>query len=338
MRITRSGIDLGGWLAALAVAVAFPILIGTPYYLSIGITALMFIPLAVAFDLVVGRIGALSLAQPLFFGFGAYVGALLSAHYDTSFWLELLAASAAAAVLALAIGIPSFRLSLHSFAIGTLGFAAIGQIVAQNWVSVTRGPLCVTGVNAIRLPFPGGAFVATTLEQQYYVVLAIAALTVAIVYVIARLRLNLAFTAVRDDPLLASARGLWPLRFRLGAFSLSGACSAAAGVFAAHFQSVICPDSLDFSYMTALLIMVFIGGRASLRGVVAGAVAFTVVPELLRVADHWRLAIYGLVLLVVVIGFPDGFEQLFSRSGRRLRALRGIGRAGDSAARAGETT
>jgi ABC-type branched-subunit amino acid transport system permease subunit len=328
--VSRSTADLLGWFGALAFAVAFPLLIGTPYYVSIGITALIFITLAVSFDLVVGRIGALSLAQPLFFGFGAYVGALLSAHFNTSFWLEITAAAAAGAVLAVVIGIPSFRLSLHSFAIGTLGFAVIGQIVAQNWVSVTRGPLCVTGIQTLRLPFLGGGLAAVSLEQQYFVILAIASLTVGIVYLITRLRLNLAFTAVRDDPLLASARGLWPLRFRLGAFSLSAACSATAGVFAAHFQTVICPDSLDFSYMTALLIMVFIGGRASLRGVVAGAIAFTIVPELLRVTVQWRLAIYGLVLLVVVTTFPDGLEHLFSRAGRQLSSIRRGLHAGDA--------
>jgi ABC-type branched-subunit amino acid transport system permease subunit len=166
---------------------------------------------------------------------------------------------------------------------------------------------------------------------------AIAALTVAIVYLITRLRLNLAFTAVRDDPLLASARGLWPLRFRLGAFGLSAACSALAGVFAAHFQTVICPDSLDFSYMTALLIMVFIGGRASLRGVVAGAIAFTIVPELLRVTVQWRLAIYGLILLVVVTTFPDGLEHLFSMTGRQLRSISKTRRLGGSAQAGGSS-
>lgn len=331
MTLSRQTLDLTGWVAVLVIAIAFPLVIGTPYYVSIGITALMFITLAVSFDLVVGRIGALSLAQPLFFGFGAYVGALLSAHFNTSFWLEVLGAAATAGILAVAIGIPSFRLSLHSFAIGTLGFAVIGQIIAQNWVSVTGGPLCVTGIQSLRLPFLGGGLVATTLQQQYFVILAIAGLTVGIVYLITRLRLNLAFTAVRDDPLLASARGLWPLRFRLGAFGLSAACSAVAGVFSAHFQTVICPDSLDFSYMTALLIMVFIGGRASLRGVVAGAVVFTIVPELLRVTVQWRLAIYGLILLVVVTTFPDGLEHLFSLTGRQLRFRRRPGPVGGQA-------
>ncbi|MPZ74840.1 MAG: hypothetical protein GEU74_16785 [Nitriliruptorales bacterium] len=302
-----------GWVAALGVAAAFPLLVQNPFYFSIGITALIFVGLAVAFDLVVGRIGALSLTQPLFFGFGAYVAALLSVHADTNFWVEAGVGAVGAVVLAVLVGIPSFRLSLHSFAIGTLGFAAIGQVVAENWVQVTRGPYCVTGVAPLRLPFPGGTFMAVTLSQQYYVILAVAALIVAAVFVLTRVRLDLAFTAVRDDPVLASARGLSPNGFRIGAFGASAAFSAVCGAFAAHFQAVVCATSLGFAYTTALLIMVFVGGRASLRGVVAAAVIFTAVPQLLRVTDEWRLTIYGLMLLVVVLVFPDGLERLIGK-------------------------
>jgi ABC-type branched-subunit amino acid transport system permease subunit len=312
-----------GWLAVLAIAIAFPMLIGTPYYVRIGITALIFVTLAVAFDLVVGRIGALSLAQPLFYGFGSYFAAIMSTNTGLSFWVELLLGMAATALLAVLIGIPSFRFSLHTFAIGTLGFLTIGQLVALNWMDVTRGTLCIIGVEPMRIPYPGGSFVASSLTAQYFVILGIAAVTVGGIWLLIRTRLGLAFTGVRDDPVLASARGLWPTEFRLAAFGLSGALSAAAGIFAAHFQTVVCPSALDFAYTTALLIMVFIGGRASLRGVVIAAIAFTVIPELLRVTIEWRLAIYGAILLIVVTTFPDGVEHALSSGTKRTRRLFG---------------
>jgi branched-chain amino acid transport system permease protein len=319
--VARMGAGPPAWLAALAIAAAFPAFAGSNYYISTGITALMFVTLAVAFDLVVGRIGALSLAQPLFFGFGAYTAGILSANHSTNFWLELAIVCAGAFALAVLIGIPSFRLSLHSFAIGTLGFALIGELVAKNWVEVTRGPLCVTGIDQLTLPLIGATFTATTLTQQYYVILGIAAITVTAILILTRLRLGMAFSAVRDDPLLASARGLWPTQFRLVAFGLSAAFSGAAGAFAAHFQAVVCPNSVSIAYTTALLIMVFIGGRGSLRGVVIAAIAFTAIPQLLRITDEWRLVIYGAILLVVVTSFPDGLEQLFRTVSKQRRRL-----------------
>lgn len=304
----------GTWIAALAGAAILPLLITTPYYLSTAITCLIFIGLAVAFDLVVGRIGALSLAQPVFLGFGAYAAAILSSRYHAPLALEVVISIVGAVGVALAIGIPSFRLSLHAFAIGTLGLAISAQLVAQNWVPVTGGPLCVTRI----LPIQLGPIVVEDLIGQYYVILAIAALSVLTVWWLARTRLGLAFTAVRDDPVLADARGLNPTYLRLVAFSISAVLSALVGLFVAHFQTVVCPDSMGFAYTVSLLIMVFIGGRGSLRGVVSAAVIFTALPQVLRLADEWRLAIFGLILLLTVTTFPDGLEHAYRSLGRLL--------------------
>lgn len=312
------------WTGALIVALLVPVVIDTPYYLSTGIFALMYVALAVAFDLVVGRIGALSLAQPVFYGYGAYVAALLATHPrpGPGFWVEALAAAIGAPILALAIGIPAFRLSLHSFAMGTLGFALIAQLVANNWLSVTRGPLCISAISPLRVSYPGGSFLAITNQQAYYVILAIASVTILSVALISRSRLGMAFRAVRDDPLLASARGLSPNQLRLLAFTVSAAMSALVGVFAAHFETVVCPSYIDLSITVLLLIMVFVGGRGSLRGVVTAAVVFTVVPELLRIAESLRLVIFGAILLVTVIAFPDGFEHAYAEVGRLVSRLR----------------
>jgi branched-chain amino acid transport system permease protein len=186
--------------------------------------------------------------------------------------------------------------------------------VAQNWVPVTGGPLCVTRIQPIQL----GALVVDDLTGQYYVILAIATVCVLAVWLLSRSRLGLAFTAVRDDPVLADARGLSPTHLRLTAFSISAVLSALVGLFVAHFQTVVCPDSMGFGYTVSLLIMVFIGGRASLRGVVSAAVIFTALPQVLRLADEWRLAIFGLILLVTVTTFPDGLEHAYRSLGRLI--------------------
>ena len=311
----RYRLPLLGWLLALALALAVPALLGTAFYLHTATLALIFVTLAVAYDLVVGRIGALSLAQPVFYAFGAYTAGLMSIHVGTGIWLELLAAGSGAALLAVAIGIPAFRLSLHAFAIGTLGFALTAHLVARNWIDVTGGPLCISPIPPISIPLPGGTVSVGSPAGNYYFILAIAAGTILTVALLARSRLGSAFIAVRDDPVLAAARGLWPTRLRLTAFAMSAFLSALAGVFSAHFQRVVCPTQVDLPITVLLLIMVFVGGRASLRGVVTAAIVFTIIPQLLRVADEWRLVIFASLLLIVVTQVPDGIEHLYRRFG-----------------------
>lgn len=305
---------LAGWVAVLLIAALLPVVVMTPYYLSTAIIALQFVGLAVAFDLVVGHIGALSLAQPVFYGFGAYVAALLAKGSGPAMggaWSEFGIAIVGSLILALVIGVPSFRLSVHSFAMATLGFALIAQLVASNWQDVTRGPLCISAIPPLSLGYGTGSFLMRTLENSYYVILALAAVAVGSVAIVSRSRLGLAFHAVRDDSVLAASRGLSPDRLRLIAFALSAAISAMVGVFAAHFQTVVCPTELDISITIVLLIMVFIGGRGSLRGIVSAAVVFTVIPEALRLTESLRLVIFGALLLVTVTTVPDGFEHLY---------------------------
>jgi ABC-type branched-subunit amino acid transport system permease subunit len=139
----------------------------------------------------------------------------------------------------------------------------------------------------------------------------------------------MAYTAVRDDPILAAARGLATTPLRLSAFAISAAMSAAVGVLFAHYQTVVCPAQMDIYIMELLLIMVFVGGRGSLRGVVLAAVVFTVLPEYLRVAAAWRVVVFGALLLFVVTFAPGGFEQGF-RTAERLLARRSR-RPGESA-------
>ncbi len=316
------------WLLTLLVALLVPWIVQDPYVLSLAIFAVMYVSLAVAYDLVVGRVGALSLAQPVFIGWGAYGAALISLYLRNDFILEVLLIAPTAVILALAIGIPSFRLSDWTFAIGTLGFTLGAQLIAKNWNEVTGGLLCLTRIPPATFELPFGSVVVDDLMGNYYLVLAIACVTVGIILLLVRSRLSLAFTAVRDDPVLADTRGIWPLQSRLIAFGASAALTAICGAFLTHYQTVVCPSAVDTSYTTTLLIMVFVGGLASLRGVVTAALIFSILPQLLQIAEEWRLVLYGAMLLVAVTMFPGGIEQVYAWSTKQLRRLRAQRAAG----------
>jgi len=204
-----------------------------------------------------------------------------------------------------------FRLTEHSFAMGTLGFAIVTQIVATNWVDFTRGPLCVTGI-----PKPAlGSLRIETLPAFYWTGLAALALVGLLYHGLTTFRLGRAFHAVRDNETLAASAAIHPLKYRMLAFVIGGAVAGGVGGLYVSYVGVLCPGDLAVSLSINLLVMLFLGGVGSLRGVLAGAVAFTALPEVLRMAPSWRMVIYGLLLLVIVIRAPEGLEGVMRRRG-----------------------
>lgn len=303
------------WIAGLAVLVAAPWIVSAlapgieRYVLHVLIFTALYGALALSYDLVVGHAGNLSLAHPAFFGIGAYAVALLGTEARWPFPGALATAILVAGVAALAIGVPMFRLAEHSFAMGTLGFAVVTQIVATNWVEFTRGPLCVTGI-----PKPGLAgFRITTLPAFYWMGLAAVVLVALLYRGLTTFRLGRAFHAVRDNETLAGSAAIDPLKYRMLAFTIGGALAGGIGALYVSYVGVLCPGELAVSLTVNLLVMVFLGGVGSLRGVLIGAAAFTALPEILRMAPTWRMVIYGLLLLVIVIRWPDGVGGVLRR-------------------------
>jgi branched-chain amino acid transport system permease protein len=283
------------------------------YVLHVLIFTALFAALALSYDLVVGHVGSLSLAHPAFFGVGAYTAAILATAAAWPFVPGLLAAVLAAAVVAALVGVPLFRLAEHAFAVGTLGLALVASVVANNWVEVTRGPLCITGI-----PKPAlGALRVTTLPGYYWLALGALAAVILLYRGLTTFRLGRAFHAVRDNEPLAGAAAIDPLKYRLLAFTIGAGLAGGVGALYAHYLSVMCPEEMTIGLTVNLLVIVFLGGVGSLRGVLVGAVLFTALPEVLRIAPTWRLVIYGLLLLLVVVRSPEGIESLLRRAVRR---------------------
>jgi ABC-type branched-subunit amino acid transport system permease subunit len=305
-----------GWLVLGALVVAAPWLVAAAvprqqrYVLHVLIFTALFAALALSYDLVVGHVGSLSLAHPAFFGVGAYAAAILATQARWPFLADLLAAVLAAAVVAALVGVPLFRLAEHAFAVGTLGLGLVAWIVANNWVEVTRGPLCITGI-----PKPAfGSLAITTLPAYYWLALAALGGVVLLYRGLTTFRLGRAFHAVRDNEPLAGAAGIDPLKYRLLAFTVGAGLAGGVGALYAHYLSVMCPEEMTIGLTVNLLVIVFLGGVGSLRGVLVGAVLFTALPEVLRLAPTWRLVIYGLLLLLVVVRSPEGIESLLRRA------------------------
>ena len=306
------------WLISGIVVVAAPWLVAAAvprqqrYVLHVLIFTALFAALALSYDLVVGHVGSLSLAHPAFFGVGAYTAAILATQARWSFLTDVLAAGLAAAVVAALVGVPLFRLAEHAFAMDTLGLALVASVVANNWVQVTRGPLCITGI-----PKPAlGPLPVTTLPAFYWLALGALVAVMLLYQGLTTFRLGRAFHAVRDNEPLAAAAGIDPLKYRLLAFTIAAGLAGAVGALYVYYLSVMCPEEMTVGLTVNLLVIVFLGGVGSLRGVLVGAVLFTALPEVLRLAATWRLVIFGGLLLLVVIRSPGGIESLLRRASR----------------------
>jgi ABC-type branched-subunit amino acid transport system permease subunit len=301
---------------------ALPLLVTNRYLLHLLIMTAMYVGLALSYDLLVGHLGLLSLAHPTFFGIGAYVAALLSTRLGTSFPVDFAVAGIIAAGVAFLTSAPFFRLAAATFSIGTLGFSLIMQLTANNWVSVTGGTLCLTGVPPPQLVIPPSLhWEVNTLTEYYYLMLVILLAAVGLCYRLTTSRIGRTLMSIRDDEMLAVASGVNPLKYKRFAFVVAALMTGSIGSFYVHYSTAICPTELSSVMTTTLLIIVFVGGVGGMRGAILGAIVFTFVPEFLRIAVHLRMVIYGVLLLVVIVYLPEGLEGLLMKWVRRLPSL-----------------
>jgi branched-chain amino acid transport system permease protein len=305
--------------AALAL-VGVPWAVDSRYLLA----TLVFIALnglaAVGLSLVMGFAGQVSLGQAAFFAVGAYVSGVLSTTHGWNGWLAVLAAIAAGGLTAAAVGLPIFRLSGLLLAMATLGFGIIVYYVLVNWTAVTGGPSGLAGVPPLAI----GGFRLDTDGRMLW--LAGGALLGVLLLAgnLVDSRIGRALRAVHGDEAAAAAVGIDTVRLKVAVFTLAGAITALAGALYAHYLTFINPSPFGFAYSVELVVMVVLGGVASLWGAVLGAALVVALVEALRAAlplltashgaAEYEIAVFGVVLMAFMIFLPGGLAALGRRA------------------------
>ncbi|HUZ81516.1 MAG TPA: branched-chain amino acid ABC transporter permease [Gaiellaceae bacterium] len=307
---------------ALVVLVALgclvPFLGLSSYAMSVAVVALAYVVLAQGLNLIYGYAGWLSFGQVGFWGIGAYTAAILWSREGLNPWAGVAIGGVAAAIAAFVIGLPSLRRSRTAFIIVTLTFSLLVQLLATDWIGMTRGPLGIPGLPALTI---GGKRFSGA-HEFYWVMLVWTVAALALVYRLVRSRLGRTLLAIRSDEYLAQAQGIPVLRYKVAAFVLAAWLSGIAGGLYGFYLSVVDPTIFGFYFTQAMLVIVVVGGRGSFWGVTLAAIVLSVVPEMLRWANEWRLIVYGVVLVVVVLTMPGGFAGLVKdRKAARLRML-----------------
>jgi branched-chain amino acid transport system permease protein len=295
------------------ILLALPWIVQGKYGRDLLVLALMFASLATGLNLTMGYVGYLPFGYLIFFAIGAYTSALLSVNLGVTFWLGLPAAGVIAGIFAVLVGMPSLRLRGPYFAIMTLAFAEIGTLVLYNWTDLTRGPMGIFGIPHPRVPLPGGGeFTFNTEVSWYYLMLGMLVLFLFVVYRLIHSRTGDAFAAIRGHEDLAESVGIPTFRYKMLAFILSAVIAGIVGGAYAHYYTVITPELSGFYFLTTTFTMVLIGGQGTLAGPVLGAIVFTILPELLRAVQLWRMVIFGALMLAGMVFMPQGIHGLLA--------------------------
>ncbi|HEX7126260.1 MAG TPA: branched-chain amino acid ABC transporter permease [Thermodesulfobacteriota bacterium] len=281
--------------AAAVLALAVPWLAPGGYALHLAIMAALYAALALSLNLLLGYAGQLSLGHVAYFGLGAYAAALANLELGAPIWAGLAAGGALAAAAGLVIGGLAFKVRGAYFVILTVSFAEVIRLIALNWMDVTQGPLGLPGIT----PFGSKT-------SAWFAALALAAASLVACHRIVRSRTGRALVALRENEPLARSIGIDVYRHLVVASALSAGMAGVAGGIYAHHQAFMSPEVFSFGYTVTMVIMVVAGGQGTLAGPVLGAILFTLLPEWLRAAQEWRLVVYAVILLAVVVFMPKG--------------------------------
>ena len=257
--------------------------------------------LAVSLNMISGFCGQISLGHGAFYGAGAYAAALIMIA-TRNVPLSLVSAAAVAALLGIVVGFASLRVRSDFLAVTTIGvnFLFTGFVRKQGWLG---GEMGISGIPASGLGAAGNMIM----------ILLFACATIALSLYINQSWMGFAFRAVSEDEDAAATLGINASAYKLAAFGIGTALAGLAGGLYAFFTQFITADTFDFIFSVLLMAMVVIGGIGSTFGVVAAAVALTLLPEVIRFVNDYRLLVFGGLLVLVIRLAPGGIAGLTRR-------------------------
>lgn len=234
--------------------------------------------------------GQISLGHGAFMAVGAYVAGILTTKMGLPLVAALVTGAAAAAVLGLLIGFPALRVRGIYLAIGTLGLGEVVQVVLQN-IEYIGGASGMGGMQG------------TTLSLVWVFV----TLSLLFSYRLNRSRLGSAFKAVQQDEIASFSMGIHNTYMKLLAFAISAGMAGIGGGLYAHYMFFIDPHAFGFHLSLLILFFVIFGGVETFWGAALGAFILTMLPEIIRPLADWRMIVYGIMIMIMMMFRPQGF-------------------------------
>lgn len=297
-------------LLLLALAATTPLWMQSQYWLYLVTTALIYGIIATGVNITNGYLGMLNLAVAGQIGLGGYVCALMVMN-GISVPVALMASAAAGFAVSALIFSVFARLDGFFFGLSTLAAGEIIRLLLRNLEDITNGVRGLRGYPNLT-DSAAGSFWVTLIT----LVVVGAGLTIA-----TRSPIGLVWRSIRENPMKAAAAGINVQTHRLLGYSVSGAVIALGGAYLALLMQYIDPTIAELKMLVQIILMVALGGPGTIAGPVLGAVVITLVPEILRVANEWRLIAYGVTLIAIVLMLPQGIVGALLQY-KRLRRKR----------------
>ncbi len=280
-----------------------------PYHLQVMGLICINIMLVVSLNLINGFTGQFSLGHASFLAIGAYLSAALTVFLGMNFYLALIISGLASGFVGILIGLPALRLRGDYLAIATLGFGEIIRVVILN-IPAVGGPRGFTGIPRY-----------TTFGLTYI----LAVVTVLGIKNFVNSAHGRACVSIREDEIAAGSLGINIIYYKVAAFAIGAMVAGVAGALFSHYMQYISPGTNQIGFLRSIdiLIMVVLGGLGSLTGSVVSAILLTLLPELLRGFAQYRMIVYSIILIVMMLFMPSGLLGGFELSFEFLENLIG---------------
>jgi branched-chain amino acid transport system permease protein len=275
------------------------------YILYLASVTAVYLIIAFSLNLLLGYAGQISLGHAGFAAVGAYASAVLMKQTGLSFAVTAFLGACLAALVGLLVGLPALKVRGYYLALVTLAFGEIIQVILRQAKPITGGN---DGLAVVAPQVPGLAL--TRPQTTYYLLWAVATISLLLVRNIVRGRNGRAFACMRDSEVAAQAVGISLTRYKLYAFVISAFLAGLAGAMYSILNQYIHPDDFDFGRSIAYLMMVVVGGLGTLAGSIIGAVLLAVLPEALRRLQDYQELVFGMLLLGSIIFAPQGMVGL----------------------------
>ncbi len=284
------------------------------YFISLAVFAGIWVVLALSLNILMGYAGQVSLGQAAFFGIGAYTSGILALKFDQPFVVGFFAAIVLTGLVGAFLGLPSLRVRHDFLVLATMGVNFV-VVAIFKYVDFFGGAL-----GLIDIPTP--RFFGITNEIPYLILVWLyVGVAILVSWYLSKTWTGLALNTVRLNEEAAAAVGVSVPRFKIYAFIISAALAGGAGSLYAHYLKSLFPDNFHFIESIVILSMVVVGGVGTLRGPILGAIVLRALPELLRDLHDYRFAMYGGLIVLMMLFQPMGLlgdESTLMRGIRRI--------------------
>jgi branched-chain amino acid transport system permease protein len=295
------------------VILLLPVAIGSGFYMNVMITVAIYAITAVGLCLLTGYTGQLSIAHAAFFGMGAYLSGILTSRFGLPPSLVFLISIVSVGIISYLVGLVVLRFRGHYLAIVTLSIVVIVEALIKELSFLTGGDQGLSGIP----PFSIGSFVFDSELKIYYLTWFFLAAIVAFSLNLVNSSPGRALRAVKEGEDVARTLGVNASKYKTAVFVLSSIFAAISGSLFAHYIMFVTPQVASLGFAFEIILMVAFGGTGNVWGVIFGVGGILFLSEYLRVFEEYRLVIYGVLLVVIMLFFPQGVLHAIN-SGLRL--------------------